>query len=198
MAFATLLFYGRGGIVSTFLHNFGINLTNIFGLKGLVLTQLIISIPYATFILAAGLQGVPRHIEETAASMGVHPVRIWFDLVLPCIYPHLIISGLMIFLISIGDIGGPLVIGGGFSVISSEIYTNFLSLLNDERIALIFSLWIIFISFILLIFVNLLLRFTVKQYRKGISPVIYHLKKFRIPLTIIVFLIIVWLFSSFF
>ena len=197
MAFATLLFYGRGGVVATLLHQFGIYMPNIFGLKGLVLTQLIVSIPYAAFILAAGLQGVPRHIEESAASMGAHPLRIWIDLVLPCIYPHLIISALMIFLMSVGDIGGPLVIGGGYSVISSEIYTSFLSLLNDERIALIFSLWIIFISFIMLVFVNLLLRFTVKQYRIGKNPVIYRLSVFRLPATILVFLIIFWLLLPF-
>jgi len=147
MAFSTLSLYGRSGVVSILLQEIGTKMPLIFGLPGLVLTQLTVSIPYAAFIIAAGLQGVPRHIDESAASMGVSPIRIWIDLTLPCIYPHLIISGLMIFLMSVGDVGGPLIIGGGFPVIASEIYTNFLSVMNDERIALIFSLWIIILSF---------------------------------------------------
>lgn len=98
---------------------------------------------------------------------------------------------------SVGDVGSPLIIGGGFSVISSEIYTSFLSLLNDDRIALIFSLWIIILSFIMLAIVNLLLRFTVKQYRTGTHPVIYRLSGLRIPVTIFSALIILWLLLPF-
>jgi iron(III) transport system permease protein len=186
MAFAVLSLYGRSGIVSILLQHVGIYPPHIFGLPGLVIMQLTVSVPYATFIIAAGLQGVPRHIDETAASLGVDVLRIWRDLTLPCIYPHIIISGLMIFLMSIGDVGGPLVIGGGFTVLASEIYTSFLSLLNDERIALIFSLWIILLSFLLLASVNWLLRLTVKQYRPGINPVIYRLSRFRLPASILV------------
>ena len=198
MAFATLSLYGRSGIVSILLQGIGINSPLIFGLPGLVLTQLTVSIPYATFIIAAGLQGVPRHIDETAASMGVPSFRIWVNLTLPCVYPHLIISGLMIFLMSVGDVGGPLIIGGGFPVIASEIFTNFLSVLNDERIALIFSLWIIILSFILIFIVNLLLRFAVKQYRPGTQPVIYRLYKFRILFTLVSALVILLLMLPFF
>ena len=197
MAFAVLSLYGRSGVISILLQNSGIYLPHIFGLPGLVIVQLTVSIPYATFILAAGLQGVPRHIDETAASLGVVPFRIWSDLTLPCIYPHLIISGLMIFLMSIGDVGGPLVIGGGFAVLASEIYTSFLSLLNDDRIALIFSLWIILLSFLLLALVNWLLRLTVKQYRPGLNPVVYRLARFRTPATVLVVSVILLLLLPF-
>jgi len=197
MAFATLSLYGRSGVISILLGRIGIRMPLIFGLPGLVLTQMTVSIPYATFIIAAGLHGVPRHIEESAASMGAHPIRIWINLTLPCVYPHLVISGLMIFLISIGDVGGPLIIGGGFPVIASEIYTSFLSVLNDERIALIFSFWIIILSFILLSLVNLLLKYSVRQYRPGRQPVIYKLYRMRTPITIGVIFIILFLLLPF-
>lgn len=190
MAFSIISLYGRSGVISLILQKFGIYTSHIFGLPGLLMMQLTVSIPYALFIIGAGLVGIPRHIDETASSLGVYPVRYIREVVLPCIYPHLIISGLMIFLISIGDIGGPLVIGGGYAVLSSEIYTNFLSLLNDERIAIIFSFWIIILSFILLAVVNRLLQLAVKKYVPGINPVIYSLKKYKIPLTILVSIVI--------
>ncbi|NBK25123.1 MAG: iron ABC transporter permease, partial [Spirochaetia bacterium] len=190
--------YGRSGVVSLLLQNFGIFTSHIFGLPGLLIMQLTVSIPYAVFIMAAGLQGVPRHIDETASSLGVYPIRYIFEVIIPCIYPHIIISGLMIFLISIGDIGGPLVIGGGYAVLSSEIYMNFLSLLNDERIALILSLWIIVLSLLLLAGVTRLLRLTVKKYVPGTNPVIYKLKAYRVGATLGVFIIVLVLLLPFF
>jgi iron(III) transport system permease protein len=197
MAFAVLSLYGRSGIVSLLLQRVGIFTPHIFGLPGLLINQLIVSIPYATFIIAAGLQGVPRHIDETAASMGTPNIRVILDLTIPCISPHIIISGLMIFLMAIGDIGGPLVIGGGFAVLSSEIYTNFLSMLNDERVALIFSLWIIMLSFLLLAIVNRLIRSTAREYRRGLFPLVYPLGRYRIPATILVVLIFILLLAPF-
>ncbi|PKL28288.1 MAG: hypothetical protein CVV46_07280 [Spirochaetae bacterium HGW-Spirochaetae-2] len=197
MAFSVLSLYGRSGIVSLLFQRIGVFFPHIFGLPGLLINQLIVSIPYATFIIAAGLQGVPRHIDETAASLGTPKVRVLFDLTIPCISPHIIISGLMIFLMAIGDIGGPLVIGGGYAVLSSEIYTNFLSLLNDERVALIFSLWIILLSFLLLAVVNRLIRSTTREYRRGLFPVIYRLGSYRVPATLFVVLVFALLLAPF-
>ena len=197
MAFAVLSLYGRSGIVSLLLQRMGIFMPHIFGLPGLLINQLIVSIPYATFIIAAGLQGVPRHIDETAASMGAPNIRIILDLTIPCISPHIIVSGLMIFLMAMGDIGGPLVIGGGYAVLSSEIYTNFLSLLNDERVALIFSLWIILLSFFLLAVVNRLIRSTAREYRRGLFPLVYKLSRYRIPATILLVLVFMMLLAPF-
>lgn len=198
MAFSIITLYGRSGVVSLLLQKLGFFTSHIFGLPGLLIMQLTVSIPYAIFIMAAGLQGVPRHIDETASSLGVYPIRYILEVIVPCIYPHIIISGLMIFLISIGDIGGPLVIGGGYAVLSSEIYTNFLSLLNDERIALILSLWIIALSLLLLAAVTRLLKLTVKKYVPGINPVIYKLKGYRLGATLAVFVIVVVLLLPFF
>jgi len=197
MAFSIITLYGRSGVVPLLLQKLGIFTPHIFGLPGLLVMQLTVSIPYAIFIMAAGLQGVPRHIDETASSLGVYPVRYILEVVIPCIYPHIIISGLMIFLISIGDIGGPLVIGGGYAVLSSEIYTNFLSLLNDERIALILSLWIIIVSLLLLAGVTRLLKLTVKKYVPGINPVIYNLKGYRMATTLAVSLTVLLLLLPF-
>ena len=191
MAFAVLTIFGRSGLISLALQNLGIYMPHIFGFRGLLINQLIVSIPYATFIIAAGLQGVPRHVDESAAALGSSNLQILFRVTIPCIAPHLIISGLMIFLMAIGDIGGPLVIGGGYAVLSSEIYTNFLSVLNDERVALIFSFWVIILSTVLLTLVNRLLRATTREYQRGIAPVIYklgRLSKFTYFLVALVFL----------
>ncbi len=198
MAFSTLLLYGRSGVLSSLFREWlGINLPHIFGLPGLVLTQLVVSIPYATFILMAGFRGIPRHVEESAYAVGSPPMRVFFDVLLPCIYPHLIIAGLMVFLMSIGDVGGPLIIGGGYPVIASEIYSNFLSVLTDDRIAVILGSWIIILSFLMVGAVNILLRFTVKRYRPGSDPVVYRLGRRRPLALVFVGAVVVWLLLPF-
>jgi iron(III) transport system permease protein len=198
MAFSTLLLYGRSGLFSLVSREwFGMNFPHIFGLSGLVLTQLVVSVPYATFILMAGFRGVPRHVEESAAASGAPVVRAFFDVVLPCIYPHVVIAGLMVFLMSIGDVGGPLIIGGGYSVIASEIYNNVLSVLTDDRIAVILGSWIILLSFLMMGVVNLLLRLTVKRYRPGTDPVVYSLGRLRPVAVALVAIVTAWLLLPF-
>jgi len=198
MAFAVLSIYGRSGLISLLLQRLGMYLPHIFGLRGMLINQLIVSIPYATFIIAAGLQGVPRHVDESAVSLGSSHLQILLRVTVPCIAPHIIISGLMIFLMAVGDIGGPLVIGGGYTVLSYEIYTNFLSVLNDERVALIFSLWVIILSLVLLTLVNRLLRATTREYQRGVAPVVYRLGRWNRVTQALVALVFLFLLAPFF
>lgn len=198
MAFSTLLLYGRSGIFALIVRRwFGLNTPHVFGLPGLVLTQLIVSVPYAILILAAGFRGVPRPVEESASSVGASPVRAFFGVVLPCIYPHMVIAGLMVFLMSIGDVGGPLIIGGGYAVIASEIYNNVLSALTDDRLAIILGSWIILLSFVMVGVVSVLLRLTVKLYRPGTDPVVYRLRKWKPVVLAGMVVITVWLLLPF-
>jgi ABC-type spermidine/putrescine transport system permease subunit II len=88
-------------------------------------------------------------------------------------------------------------LGGGYAVLSSEIHTNFLSVLNDERVALIFSLWVIILSMLLLTLVNRLLRATTREYTRGIAPVIYPLGRWRPLVTALVVALLVVLLAPF-
>jgi iron(III) transport system permease protein len=198
MAFSNQLLYGRSGFLNLTIEAvFGVSLPRIDGLAGLVITQLGVSIPYATLVLIAGLRGIPRHVEESAVSLGSSPLRTFLTVALPAVYPHVTIAALVVFLMSIGDVGGPLVIGGGYSVIASEIYTSVLSILTDDRIALILGAWAIVMSLVIMALVAALLRFTVKRYRPGHDPVVYHLGRGRIASSLIAWLLVLWLLLPF-
>lgn len=185
-SFSVIILFGRSGVLTRLFKLAGIQFPQIYGLLGLVITQTLHTIPYSLLILIAGLKTVPRHIEEAAQSMGAGITKRIVSIVIPGLYPHILMAGVMVFLTSIGDIGGPLIIGGRYKVISMEIYSNFISYLGDERIPLIFSVWLIFLSFILMIGVNKLMRLTnVKsKFRVGIME--YDNHKARIAGTVFI------------
>ncbi|NBK26648.1 MAG: iron ABC transporter permease, partial [Spirochaetia bacterium] len=97
-----------------------------------------------------------------------------FSIVLPYIAPHILMAALMVFLTSMGDVGGPLIIGGSYQVISTEIYNNFITYMGDERIPIIFGAWTLLLSFILLFFVNRLMKLTDVKHRFRLGQMTYN------------------------
>jgi len=192
-SFSVIILLGRTGVLTKLLRLAGIQFPQVYGLLGLVITQTLHTIPYCLLVLVAGLKTVPRHLEEAAQSMGAGIWKTLFSVVVPSIYPHVLMACVMVFLTSIGDIGGPLIIGGRYKVISMEIYSNFISYLGDERIPLIFSAWLILLSCILMFGVDKLMRLTnVKsKFRVGIME--YDNRKARIAGTAFIALVSVLL-----
>ncbi|MGB9687163.1 MAG: ABC transporter permease, partial [Rectinema subterraneum] len=179
-SFSVIILLGRTVVLTKALKLLGIQFPQIYGLLGLVITQTLHTIPYSLLVLIAGLKTIPRHIEEAAQSMGASIAKTLFTIVIPSLYPHILMAGVMVFLTSIGDIGGPLIIGGNYKVISMEIYSNFISYLGDERIPLIFSAWLILLSIILMIGVNKLMQLTNVKTKFRIGIMEYSNKKARL------------------
>lgn len=185
-SFSVIILLGRTGVLTKALKLLGIQFPQIYGLLGLVITQTLHTIPYSLLVLIAGLKTVPRHIEEASQSMGASIPKTLCSIVIPSIYPHILMAGVMVFLTSIGDIGGPLIIGGNYKVISMEIYSNFVSYLGDERIPLLFSAWLILLSIILMIGVNKLMQRTNVKAKFRIGIMEYTNTKARIAGTIFI------------
>ncbi len=99
--------------------------------------------PYALLIILAGLRTVPAHIEEAAMSLGGTFTGITAKIVLPLLFPHILMGGVLVFLTSIGDIGAPLLIGGNYRVLPVEIYSNFISFFGRRAHSDFFSTWIV-------------------------------------------------------
>src|SRR6056297_1397392 len=173
--FALVILFGKSGIVNILLSRFGLNCPSIFGLFGLMMTNLVHSIPYAVLIIVYGLRTVPGHIDEAGQAMGVSVLKIQSSLILPYVLPHIVMAGLIVFLTTIGDIGAPLIIGGSYKVMSYENYSNFVSILGDNRIAFILGIWVIFISFVILFVVNAILGSSAKRLPVGQVPIVYDI-----------------------
>lgn len=185
-SFATILLLGRTGVLMRLWTMIGFPGFSIYGLNGLVITQVLHLMPYSLLIILAGLKTVPAHLEEAAQSLGESFWGTMRKIVLPYIFPHILMGGTLVFLTSLGDVGAPLLIGGNYRVLPVEIYSNFVSFLGDERIPIIFSGWIIVMAAIMMVGVNYLLKRTQVKHAFKVRAISYDLPKVRAVATALV------------
>lgn len=119
-----ILLFGRAGVVNQFLeYAFGIPPTRWFyGLFGIWIAQLFAFTPIAFMIMRGVVQGVAPSMEEAAQTLRASRTKTFFTVTLPLLKPGLANAFLVGFIESIADFGNPIVVGGQFSVLSTEIF----------------------------------------------------------------------------
>ncbi|KLN57686.1 ABC transporter permease [Variovorax paradoxus] len=119
-----ILLFGRAGIVNQLLESlFGIEPTRWFyGMPGVLVAQLFAFTPIAFMIMRGVVQGVAPSLEEAAQMLRADRRRTFFTITLPLLKPGLANAFLVGFIESIADFGNPVVVGGQFSVLSTDIF----------------------------------------------------------------------------
>ncbi|MEO9137765.1 MAG: ABC transporter permease subunit [Jatrophihabitans sp.] len=80
---------------------------------GVVLVQLIPTVPYAATLLAGAFANLDLDYERQARALGAGPVRVFVSVTLPLLRPALTVTALFTFLISWSEYILTLLIGGG-------------------------------------------------------------------------------------
>jgi putative spermidine/putrescine transport system permease protein len=80
---------------------------------GVVLVQLVPTVPYAATVLAAAFANLDTDYERQARALGANPLRVLLFVTLPLMRPALLLAGLFAFLISWSEYVLTLLIGGG-------------------------------------------------------------------------------------
>ncbi|MDM0083850.1 iron ABC transporter permease [Variovorax sp. J31P179] len=119
-----ILLFGRAGVVNQLLESaFGIEPTRWFyGMPGVLVAQLFAFTPIAFMIMRGVVQGVSPSLEEAAQMLRADRRRTFFTVTLPLLKPGLANAFLVGFIESIADFGNPVVVGGQFSVLSTDIF----------------------------------------------------------------------------
>lgn len=119
-----ILLFGRAGLVNQALEAvFGITPGRWFyGLFGIWLAQLFAFTPIAFLIVRGVVQGVSPSLEEASQTLRASPTRTFWNVTFPLMKPGLANAFLVGFIESIADFGNPVVVGGQYSVLSTEIY----------------------------------------------------------------------------
>ena len=119
-----ILLFGRAGIVNQFLeYAFGLEPTRWFyGLLGIWLAQLFAFTPIAFMIMRGVVQGLAPSLEEAAQILHADRRQTFFTVTLPLLKPGLANAFLVGFIESIADFGNPIVVGGQYSVLSTDIF----------------------------------------------------------------------------
>jgi len=119
-----ILLFGRAGVVNQALETwFGLEPTRWFyGLPGILTAQLFAFTPIAFMIMRGVVQGIAPSLEEAAQMLRADRRRAFFTVTLPLLKPGLANAFLVGFIESIADFGNPIVVGGQYSVLSTDIF----------------------------------------------------------------------------
>lgn len=86
-------------------------------LPGLVAAHLVYVLPYVVLLLAPGFGPVVTRLEEAARTFGAGPLRRLALVTVPAIRPALAAAVLLGFLVSLGQYGTSLAVGGGLPML---------------------------------------------------------------------------------
>jgi len=139
---ALILLFGRAGMITTWLaQHAGIPRSRwIYGFWGITIAQVLAFTPIAFLVLMGVLQGVSPTLEEAARTLRASPWRSFRTVTWPLLRPGLANAFLIGFVESMADFANPLVIGGNFSVLSTEIFFAVVGAAHDQGRAAVLAL----------------------------------------------------------
>ncbi len=130
-ALSVILLFGRNGLITAKLLN--MDTGGIYGLKGLIIVQVITMYPIAYMTLVGILQGIDPDLETCAMNLGAKRGRTFWTVTFPLALPGIFASWLLVFVGSLTDFGNPIIIGGEFDVLSVKAYLEFTGMGNLPR-----------------------------------------------------------------
>lgn len=116
---AYIQLYGRRGWITHSILGLSLNPYNWYGV---VLMQAISFAPLGALFMVGILDKVDMGLLKAARDLGSKPTRAIKDILFPIIRPGITANLLLAFIRALADFGTPIVIGGRFNTVASEIY----------------------------------------------------------------------------
>ncbi|MFD0124718.1 ABC transporter permease [Streptomyces virginiae] len=128
---ALLLGFGRRGLLGPWLEGtFGITLP--FHTSGAVVAATFVAMPFLVISLEGALGGLRQRYEETAASLGASPVRVFFTVTLPMVAPGLIAGAALTWARALGEFGATITFAGNLPGTTQTLPLQVYLLLQDK------------------------------------------------------------------
>lgn len=120
-ALALILLFGRNGLITRHLLDTD---WNIYGATGIVIGECLYCFPNALFILYTTLSAVDTRLDEAAQSLGASGLKTFYQVTLPSAKYGIASAAALTFNLTITDFGIPVVIGGNYPVLATEIVSQ--------------------------------------------------------------------------
>ena len=140
---AIILLFGLQGLVTSTL--LGLKTRGIFGFPGLALAQTLSFAPVAFLVIASVVESVNPALEEASLTLRAGPWQTFWKVTLPLLRPGLANAFLLTIIESLADFGNPIVLGGEFEVLSTEIYFAIIGRF-DQRLAATLGIVLLVVS----------------------------------------------------
>lgn len=121
---AIIVLFGRTGILTQFgAEVFDVRPSRwVYGLPGILMAQVLAFAPVTFLVLLGTLEAINPTLEEASKTLGAKPLATFRTVTWPLLRPGLAAAFLLAFIESLADFGNPLVLGGGYEVLSTKIF----------------------------------------------------------------------------
>lgn len=140
---AFIMLFGRRGLITNKLLGLSIS---PFGYHGIIVMQTIGLSTLAYLIISSAIKKTNIDYENAARNLGSSERELFFKVTLPLMKPEITISAMLVFLSSMADFGTPLIIGGPFQTLASDLYIQITGL-YDLNTAIISGILLLIPSF---------------------------------------------------
>ena len=125
-AYSWILLLGRNGSVTKFLEKaLGISMPSIYGFVGMLLVLSLKLYPFIYIYVSGALKKIDVALSEAAESLGCGGLKKVFTVIMPLITPTLVAAALLVFMNCMADFGTPALIGEGYRVMPTLVYSEF-------------------------------------------------------------------------
>ncbi len=121
---ALILIFGQSGSVTVAVSQWlGIEPSRwMYGFWGIFIAQTLSFTPIAFMVLMGVVDGISVSMEEASQTLGANALKTFTHVTFPLMRPGFANAFLLGFIESLADFGNPLVLGGNFDVLSTEIF----------------------------------------------------------------------------
>ena len=128
-----ILLFGRNGVATWLMSElFGIPPSRwIYGFFGLLLVQTLAFAPIAYLVIIGVVEGISPSMEEASQTLRANRWQTFANVTWPLMRPGLANAFLIGFVESLADFGNPLVLGGNYDVLSTDIFFAIVGSQND-------------------------------------------------------------------
>ncbi len=135
LSLAVILLFGRSGLISSEL--LGIRGSNVYGLPSLIAIQTMAFSPLAYLNIRGMFLSMDTALEDASASMGATHWQTFRRVLLPLSTPALLSSFMLVFVKSLEDFGNPMLIGGDYTTLAVEAYTQITAMYDMQAGAIL-------------------------------------------------------------
>jgi sulfate transport system permease protein len=158
--------YSSEGLIGKFLLKFNIKIA--YGPSGIIIALMFIGIPFIVRTIEPILRDLDPSIEEAAICLGATKWQSFYKIVLPNLYPSMLTGFSLAFARAIGEYGSVIFIAGNIPMVSEIIPLIITIKLEqyDYEGAIVIALTMLIISFILLLLINIIQKWSLKFSQK--------------------------------
>lgn len=157
--------YGPNSPIGSFFEKQGIEI--IFNKPGIILALLFVTFPFAVRSVQPVLMEMEKDMEEAAQTLGASRATIFFRVILPTLLPSILTGAALSFSRALGEFGSIVIVAGNIpfktQVASVYIYGEIES--ANIQSALGTAVVLLFSSFVVLFFLNILQKWSHKHER---------------------------------